>query len=296
MKKRYTIVTIVLVAAIVFVGVVFVIEPYFLNPDQTLYNEAKRLQSEGKYSEALTKYQSLQSNYPSSYYAVISYDEVLNCRYLCISSSISDKNYDAAQQQYTQLLSSYSVAVATVERDIVLKDMPPEVLYAWAKTLETQNATLSIRVYGALVKYYPDSQYTSEAETTIINLELEKISQQGKFIDFSSSAYHTIPTQLNGKTQVTVINDSPHPLTVYLKGSVTKMVVIDASPNSSINILNPNDLLGIMKAREQANRVTITLDPGTYEMALRTNASKGMYGTATFSGDMTYEYCFYETT
>jgi len=293
LKRAYTVLAGVTVTVAFLLVFVFVVEPYFLNPDKTLYNNAISLQNQGNYAAAIEKFQTLEDTYPSSYYAVICFNDSFNCNYQYISSLIADEKYPEAQLQYVQLLDEYPITYATPERDSVLKDMPASVLFDWAENVQSQNVTVALRVYDVAVKYHPGTNYATDAETAIVNLQLEKIAAEGKSADFSTP-YQKSAKALDGNAQLTVVNDSPYPMEVFLKGETTQRIIIEGSPNSTT--LFPNDLLGQIRSREQANRASVTLAQGTYEMAVKTNMSRGMYGAVTFPGNTEYEYIFYLTT
>jgi tetratricopeptide (TPR) repeat protein len=274
--------------AVVFAVVFVVVIPYVFYPDQTLYYDAQKLVADGNYGAALEKYQVLRDSYPNSYYTLLAFNDTLDCNYAYISSLVADKKYDEALQQYALLLNETSVTWTSPEKDSVLKDIPANVLFDWGTKLKEQNATIALRVYDVIVKYHADSNYTSEADNTIVNMELAIISQ-GNYSPLSSP-YSTSSQQLGGKAQLIVINDSPDPLTVYLKGSVTKRVIIEGSPNSTI-IFSPHEIPLIPLGG--GNNATITLEPGTYEMAFKTSGGNGLYGEKYLASDTSYEYWTY---
>ena len=156
---------------------------------------------------------------------------------------------------------------------------------------ENRNTTVAVRLLEALVKYHPDSEYASQANTAIVDIEMANISTER--YSTLSSPYTTTSVQLGGNTELIVINDTPYETAVLIKGPVTKRVVIEASPNSTKYWPFPFDTpLG--PPPEAANRATITLQPGTYNIIFKGNEStRGIYGERTLSGDTQYEHWIY---
>ena len=136
-KKRIAVAAIVFVIAfVVFFGAVpYVIEPA-LHPEQTLYNEAQRLENQANYAGALQKYQSLMDAYPNSYWSQLAFRDRVDCYYSYISSLVAQQKYDDAIQQYATFLQEYSTQWAPSDKDNVLANIPPDVLFDWGTKLQ----------------------------------------------------------------------------------------------------------------------------------------------------------------
>jgi tetratricopeptide (TPR) repeat protein len=236
------------------------------------------LRSQKGYTKAIEKYQMSIDSYYSEY-KVQSREAISECFREWITDLVAIHDYDNAIETYVMVVENYTTSEsvwdwARSEEVDVLSDIPDNVLFTWAKRLQQEESYYgAIGLYGTLLRYYPESQYTSEAEKAKIDTEIAQISagQHG----YLPPAIPQNPEELEGKAELTIINDTSYKLTVLLSGPTTRSVILSAGGTEQI-----------------------TLDPGVYEIAAKVSAEDVIpyYGETTFEGNYLYENRFYIST
>lgn len=241
------------------------------------YQWGQYLQSQKNYSGALDKYQLIIDTDSLRFYLYRSQAEeaIPQCYYEWVTQLVTTKEYDEAIQKYSVIQKEYASTVwASSEKADVLRDIPADVLFTWATKLQQEKSyDYAIKLYDALLQYNPGSQYTSQAEKARIDTEIAEIAGQEHGYLPPPSALTS--QQLEGKAEYTITNDTPYTLTVLLSGPTTRSIIISTHATE-----------------------IITLEPGTYKIAAKVDASSvtPYYGEDALVGDTQYEVSFYIST
>jgi tetratricopeptide (TPR) repeat protein len=240
------------------------------------------LQSQKSYSEALEKYQLARTSDAE--------EAIPKCYLEWVSQLVAAKEYDEAIQKYSIIIEKYPLTVwASLEKANVLSDLPADVLFTWATKFQQEKSYDSAMIlYETLLLYYPESQYASQAEKASIDTQIAIIAEgiHGVLPPLPPPT----PQQLEGKAELTIINDTPYTLTVLLSGPTTKSIIIQASPGSHEYWLGP-----FSGPPDDAMRDGITLEPGVYRMVAKVDETgvTPYYGEITLNGDSQYDDWFY---
>jgi hypothetical protein len=146
------------------------------------------------------------------------------------------------------------------------------------------------------LQYNPGSQYASQAEKARIDTEIAKIAEQGHGALAPPSAVDQ--AELQGNLKLTIVNDTPYQLTILLSGPTTESINIQASPDSYVRSSPPSSIFSpdsifyhAPQPPDSAKRETITLESGTYKIALKVDAPDidPFYGEGPLIGDNEYQ-------
>lgn len=253
------------------------------------------LQREKKYSEALEKYQLIIDEYSSSPYEPLEYESkaeeaIPECYYEWVSELVTEKKHEDALQKYFIIIESFSDSVwASHEMADVLKNVPAETLFTSASKLQQQKLyEIALRLYDVIIEYHPDSAYAAEAEKAKIDIEVSRVAEE-KHGDLPDPAKPD-RKELEGKVELTVVNDTPYKLTILISGPTTTSVTIEPSPGSHEYSIKP-----FFGPPEDARRRTVELEPGAYELVAKVDEPDVIpyYGEETFEGNNQYEYWLY---
>lgn len=238
------------------------------------YQWGQYLQNQKNYSGALEKYQLIIDTDSLSFYKYHSQAEeaIPQCYYEWVTQLVTAKEYDEALQKYGVIQEEYAYTVwASPEKADVLRGIPADVLFTWATKLQQEKSyDYSIKLYDALLQYNPGSQYVSQAEKAKIDTEIAEIAEQEHGYLPPPSAQSS--QQLEGKAEYTITNDTPYTLTVLLSGPTTRSISLSTHATENI-----------------------TLEPGTYKIAAKVDASSvtPFYGEDALVGDTRYTVSFY---
>jgi len=263
------------------------------------YQWGQYLQSQKNFSGAMEKYQFIvDTNAFSNQYQSQAKEAIPSCYYEWVSQLVTAKEYDEAIQEYRIILEKYPLTVwASSEKANVLKDVPADVLFTSATKLQQEKSyDIAIRLYETLLQFNPGTQYASQAEEAKIDTEIAKIAEQ-------EHGYLPPPPviaqgELKGKAELTIVNDTPYQLTIFLSGPITKSIIIQASPDSYVRSSPPSSIFSpdsifyhAPQPPESAKRETITLESGTYKMAAKVDdpGTNPFYGELTLIGDNEYQ-------
>lgn len=274
-----------LLIAIVALGTVLFLADY-LDPKKKLLGEAQTAQANGNYALAVEKYGLFLGQYSDSSYWADAFIGKLDSYYGLVSQLITEKKYDEAIRTYFAMSDEYPHLV-TSANDTVLKDIPADVLLSWGKEFQPNNETLALRFYDLILQYHPQSSSATEADTAMIGIQIRQCKGGNSLIP-----YETTFVTLGGKAEIVVINDSPYQMTVLVNGSSVRKVIIKGSPNSGVHYFSPY-IEHYNTPSPDANRVTITLNPGRCEIAVIGNGTGAMYDLQFLSADCRVTYSVY---
>ncbi len=257
---------------------------------------ASSLEGEERFEEALEKYGLIVSNY-SSYpypgdYASQAEERMPGCYYDWASSLIGEGRYDEGLEKYSVVLEEYPDSdYASDEAAGILGDVPPDILYgAASKCREAEEYDTAIMLFKGVADYSLDPDVARDAEKAAIETEIERIYKE-KHGELPSPRKET-DKDLGGDCELTVINDTPYELTILMSGPETRSIVIRASPNSSIKVLPP---MGFQRPPQEAERATLTLKPGSYDVAAKVSDPRVIpfYGKWSLEKDAEYSRWMY---
>lgn len=285
MKKRN--VWAALFIVILTVGATLVIANY-LDPKRALLEEAQTAQANGNYKLAVEKYAAFLDQYSDTSGWADAFIGKLDSYYGWISQLIADKQYDTAVETYLTMANEYPHLV-TAKNDSALKDVPADILLRWGKGFQPNNETLALRFYDLILQYHSQSPSASEAEALSVGIEIKHLKDSSEYL----APYETTFVPLGGKAEIVVINDSPYQMTVLVNGSTVKRVTIEGSPNSSTHYFSPY-IEHYYAPSPDANKATISLNPGRCEILVVSNATSGaMYSLQFLLADYRVTYCVY---
>jgi len=94
---------------------------------------------------------------------------------------------------------------------------------------------------------------------------------------------------LDGCSELVIINDSPQQLNVFLRGPTNMSIIIEANNESSYRIISP--FLSSYICRDVNE--TLILPSGNYEIAIDAHLTIPAYGEFKVLSNRNYELCFY---
>lgn len=253
------------------------------------------LEREKKYGEALEKYQLVIDEYSSSPYRPLEYESkaqkaVPRCYYEWVSELVKEEKYEDAIQKYFIIIEGFSDSVwASHEMADVLENVPAETLFNSASEFQQQELyEIALVLYDVIIEYHPDSEYVAAADKARIDIEIASVAEE-KHGELPAPPTPT-GKELEGKVELTVVNDTPYALTFLISGPTTTSVTIEPSPSSHEYSIKP-----FFGPPKDANRRIVELEPGAYKLVAKVDALDVIpyYGEETFKEDKHYSYWLY---
>ena len=242
------------------------------------YEYARLLQSEGKYEEAIEKYEAS---------SVREAEEALpECYYLWAQQLQEERKYDEALEKYVIVLNDYlDTDWSSWEKGEILKPIPAEYLYDHASKLGVSESAL--RLYKAILDYHPQSDYTTGAEKAIVDIGIALIMAGEHGIIPQAPSGGTVAA--GGSAVIEVRNGTPYSLLLLFKGPDTKVVYLKPDPDAKEYFVEPYG--GVTEYTEEA----IQLQPGEYQIGARVSNTSiaPWYGTHTYQANQQYSEIFW---
>ena len=242
------------------------------------YEYARLLQSEGKYEEAIEKYETS---------SLREAEEALpECYYLWAQQLQEEHQYDEALEKYVIILNDYlDTDWASWEKGEILSAIPAEYLYNQAAKLGVSESAL--RLYQAILDYHPQSDYITGTKKAMVDIGIALIMEGEHGIIPPATSEGTVAA--GGTALIEVRNGTPYTLLLLFKGPDTEVVYLKPDPDAKEYGILPFG--GITEYTEE----TIKLRPGAYQIGARVSktAIAPWYGTDTFQSNEQYSEIFY---
>lgn len=119
----------------------------------------------------------------------------------------------------------------------------------------------AISIYERLIADYPDSPFKSQAEAALVYARVAalKRTETGELAPPQETGWTT-----PGKAAVVTSNDSPERLEFLLGGPSSQAFIMEACSDCETYFITP------IYCPEKGPRITVSLEPGTYEVVVRT--------------------------
>ncbi len=246
--------------------------------DRSAYEYGRLLQSQGRYEEAIEKYEISGT--------AEAIEALWECYYLSAQHLAKEGKYREALEKYVTILNDYPNTIwASWERDEILRPIPSKYLYDFAAGLGVSEAAM--RLYQAILDYHPGSDYIAPAQKAMVDIGIALITE---------GEYGTLPpatregsVAAGGTAVIEVRNGTPYTLIVLFKGPDTKVVYLKPNPDAGEYFIIPYG--GITEYTTE----TINLTAGAYQIGARVSKTSidPWYGTDTFQSNEQYSEVFY---